>query len=84
MSPQPFTLEFGALAPSISQQLKTRGLGSIDRSMMARWEDCARSLCVVRLHSLVPAAVTHRGEQRLAKRICQWLVEHKKLIPVEK
>jgi hypothetical protein len=71
------------MAPSIREQLAARGV-RVDGKVMARWQACARSLCMVRVHRLIPDAATRRGEERLCRRILHWCLEHKKLIPVEK
>jgi hypothetical protein len=61
-------IEFGALAPNISEQLATQGVVIAENSANA-FDDLARSLVLLHLHGLIPDSVRDNARKKLMKQI---------------
>jgi hypothetical protein len=81
MAGKKFELAFGALAPPLRTQLREIGV-TAPKKETDQWQACATALTTCRLHGLVAPEVTHRGENRLCRRILDWCLENKKLVKV--
>ena len=61
-------ISFGALSPSIGEQLRSQGL-TATKDDVTHWESDRKALTRLRVRGLLPDATAKQAERRLFKRI---------------
>lgn len=63
-----FSIEFGALAPKISEQIVQQGL-TIPENRGKAFDDIAHAIVLLHLHGIIPDGVRDSARQKVMKQI---------------